>query len=51
MVEVLEGLEKGAMVVASGAGFLNDGDMVKTVPAPSPVATAAPKPGTPASAL
>ena len=51
MVEVLEGLEKGAMVVASGAGFLNDGDMVKTVPTPSPVATAAPKPGTPASAL
>ena len=31
MVEVLNGLPQGAQVVAAGAGFLNDGDLVKTV--------------------
>ena len=41
LVEVLEGLGKGALVVASGAGFLNDGDMVKTV-ASAPQAAAQP---------
>jgi hypothetical protein len=41
LVEVLEGLSKGALVVASGAGFLNDGDMVKTV-ASAPQAAAQP---------
>lgn len=41
LVEVLEGLSKGALVVASGAGFLNDGDMVKTVAA-TPNAAAQP---------
>jgi multidrug efflux pump subunit AcrA (membrane-fusion protein) len=28
-VEVLEGLDSGTRFVASGAGFLNDGDLVK----------------------
>ena len=32
-VEVLDGLAPDALLVASGAGFLNDGDLVKTVPA------------------
>jgi hypothetical protein len=31
-VEVLAGLDPDAMLVASGAGFLNDGDLVKVVP-------------------
>lgn len=39
-VEVLAGLEAQAVLVASGAGFLNDGDLVKVVPAtPAPVAS------------
>lgn len=50
LVEVTEGLVSGALVVASGAGFLNDGDMVKTVAAPSKPAALAPKPGVSASA-
>ena len=50
LVEVTDGLSKGAVVVASGAGFLNDGDLVKTVPAPPKAALTAPKPGTSASA-
>jgi len=33
VVEVLTGLEPGAQVVAGGAGFLNDGDLVKVVQA------------------
>ncbi len=33
VVEVLGGLEPGAQVVATGAGFLNDGDLVKVVQA------------------
>ena len=32
-VEVLEGISADAVLVASGAGFLNDGDLVKVVPA------------------
>jgi RND family efflux transporter MFP subunit len=32
-VEVLEGISPDAVLVASGAGFLNDGDLVKVVPA------------------
>lgn len=39
VVEVLGGLEPGAQVVASGAGFLNDGDVVKVVQT-APAATA-----------
>ncbi|MDO9197251.1 efflux RND transporter periplasmic adaptor subunit, partial [Rhodoferax sp.] len=38
-VEVLNGVAADAVLVASGAGFLNDGDLVKAVPA----AAAAPK--------
>jgi RND family efflux transporter MFP subunit len=33
VIEVFSGLEPGAQVVANGAGFLNDGDMVKVVQA------------------
>ena len=53
LVEVVDGLSPGAMVVASGAGFLNDGDTVKTVAAaPKAAAPAAPdaKPAPAASA-
>lgn len=51
LVEVLSGLAPGAVVVASGAGFLNDGDTVKVVPAPpKPGAALAPKLAAPASA-
>lgn len=38
-VEVLQGLPEGAQVVASGAGFLADGDIVRVVPAPTATAT------------
>jgi hypothetical protein len=47
VIEVLDGLEADALVVASGAGFLRDGDSVKVVtPAPTPAAA----PAAPASA-
>ena len=48
-VEILGGLAAGTPVVVSGAGFLNDGDLVRNVPAPvaTPVASSA---ATPASA-
>lgn len=41
-VEVLDGLKADSVVAASGAGFLNDGDLVKVVPATAtaPVAIA-----------
>lgn len=39
LVEVLDGLGKDAVIVASGAGFLNDGDTVKTVATPPKTAT------------
>ncbi len=35
-VEVLSGLKGDETLVGSGAGFLNDGDQVRVVPAPSP---------------
>ncbi|WP_114971668.1 efflux RND transporter periplasmic adaptor subunit [Rhodoferax ferrireducens] len=35
-VEVLDGISADAVLVASGAGFLNDGDLVKVAPAPAP---------------
>ena len=41
-VEILTGLDAAAQVVASGVGFLADGDLVKVVGAPAPVAAAAP---------
>ncbi|OON60826.1 efflux transporter periplasmic adaptor subunit [Massilia sp. KIM] len=34
-VEITQGLEPGAPIVVSGAGFLNDGDLVRNVPAPA----------------
>lgn len=34
-VEVLEGITADTLLVATGAGFLNDGDLVKTVVAPA----------------
>jgi len=40
-VEVTDGLPADALVVTSGAGFLNDGDLVRNVPAPAPAALAA----------
>ena len=43
VIEVLDGLEADAQVVASGAGFLRDGDTVKVAPA-SANAAAASKP-------
>ncbi|HSU21243.1 MAG TPA: efflux transporter periplasmic adaptor subunit, partial [Variovorax sp.] len=39
-VEVTGGLAADARVVAAGAGFLNDGDLVKVADAPSPGASA-----------
>lgn len=42
-VEVLDGLRQDALLVASGAGFLNDGDLVRQVAAtPRAAATSAP---------
>jgi HlyD family secretion protein len=43
-IEILEGLPAGASVVAAGAGFLNDGDLVAVTQATAPPApaTAAP---------
>lgn len=40
-VEVLSGLAERDTVVVQGAGFLNDGDLVRVVPALAPAATAA----------
>jgi multidrug efflux pump subunit AcrA (membrane-fusion protein) len=42
-IEVVSGLAPDALVVAGGAGFLNDGDLVRSVPAATAVA------GTPAA--
>jgi HlyD family secretion protein len=50
-VEVREGLTADAVLVAAGAGFLNDGDLVQVVPAtaaataPAPLAPTAPATG------
>jgi RND family efflux transporter MFP subunit len=35
-VEIVSGLPLDAQIVATGAGFLNDGDLVRTVPATQP---------------
>ena len=41
-VEITSGVTPGTVIVASGAGFLNDGDLVKDMPqAPAPAASAA----------
>lgn len=39
-VEITGGLSADVPVVVSGAGFLNDGDLVRNVPAPAPAAAA-----------
>ncbi len=41
-IEVLSGLAPNATVVVSGAGFLNEGDMVRDVPAAAPRVAAVP---------
>jgi HlyD family secretion protein len=43
-VELLDGIGADAVVIATGAGFLNEGDLVKVAPAPAPAATAATAP-------
>ena len=40
-IEVVGGLAPDALVVVSGAGFLNDGDLVRNVPTPAPRRAAA----------
>ena len=40
-IEITAGLEADARVVAAGAGFLTDGDVVRVVDAPLKAATAA----------
>lgn len=40
-IEVVQGLTPDATVVVSGAGFLNDGDLVRNVATPPPAAVAA----------
>jgi RND family efflux transporter MFP subunit len=42
-IEVVSGLAADALVVVSGAGFLNEGDMVRNVPAATPAAISGPK--------
>ncbi|MEO7152896.1 MAG: efflux RND transporter periplasmic adaptor subunit [Burkholderiaceae bacterium] len=46
-IEIASGLAPTASVVASGGGFLGDGDVVRVVatPAPTPAASAAARPG------
>ena len=43
-IEVKDGLAPDARVVATGAGFLNDGDLVRVVPAATPPAAESAKP-------
>ncbi|MEO8121579.1 MAG: hypothetical protein ABI606_19920, partial [Rhodoferax sp.] len=49
-VEVLDGISADAVLVASGAGFLNDGDLVKVAPAPVSASNTPPAPVPPAQA-
>jgi hypothetical protein len=41
-LEIVSGLSADARVVAAGAGFLNDGDLVRLVDAPAPAPGAKP---------
>jgi RND family efflux transporter MFP subunit len=41
-IEVLQGLAPDALIVAAGAGFLNDGDLVRNTGAPAQAAAPAP---------
>ena len=43
-IEVVEGLAPNAVLVASGAGFLNDGDLVKVAPAAAATASSGERP-------
>ena len=43
-VEVLNGIDASAVLVASGAGFLNDGDLVKVAPAATSASNQTPAP-------
>jgi HlyD family secretion protein len=43
-VEITSGLDANVRVVASGGGFLSDGDTVRVVDGPAPAAPAAAKP-------
>jgi RND family efflux transporter MFP subunit len=45
-IEVVSGLAPDAQIVVQGAGFLNDGDLVRNVAASAPAAAAAPAPAT-----
>lgn len=49
VAEVLQGLPGSATVAVQGAAFLNDGDLVRVAPAPTPAASAA-QPLAPAAA-
>jgi len=40
-VEITSALPEGAQIVVQGAGFLNDGDLVRVVAAPAPAAAGA----------
>jgi RND family efflux transporter MFP subunit len=48
-IEVLSGLAPEALIVAAGAGFLNDGDLVRNAGAPTPGQAAAAVKPAPAS--
>jgi multidrug efflux pump subunit AcrA (membrane-fusion protein) len=39
-IEVLDGIKADSLVVVGGAGFLNDGDLVRNVPAAAPAVAA-----------
>lgn len=47
-IEIVDGLAPDAVIVQSGAGFLNDGDLVHVVQTPEAVQTPAADPQTPA---
>ena len=46
-IEIVSGLPADARIVANGAGFLHDGDLVRVAEAPAPPPAAAPAPGDP----
>ncbi|MCY1558871.1 hypothetical protein D9M68_958460 [compost metagenome] len=49
-VEITSALPEGAQIVVQGAGFLNDGDLVRVVAAAAPAAAGARPAAAPASA-
>jgi len=48
-IEVLKGLAPDTTIVVSGAGFLNDGDLVRNIATTAPARVAAPAPAAPIS--